>query len=101
MADPVADEAAAALAALDRALAHRPDRDGEAFAEATQHLCRMRDLLIAERRAGQRSEPHLSRLNAVISSAQAGHFPLGATPWPVVETAQSALRAIVADLPEG
>jgi len=84
-----------ALAALERALAHKPRRVGEAFTETTEHLCRMRDLLIAERRALGGDDRRLERLNAVISSALAGHFPLGDTPWPEVEKARDELRALV------
>ena len=36
-----------ALDALDKALAAKPEKDGHAFSETTEHLCRMRDILIA------------------------------------------------------
>jgi hypothetical protein len=99
MSDSVKAEGAKALEALDRALAHRPKRDGEAFSETTEHLCRMRDLLIGHCRAGAGLQDQLDRLNAVISSSLAGHFPLGNTPWPEVEKARDALRSLVTDLP--
>ncbi len=89
-------EGGQALAALDRALSHKPRRDGEAFSEATEHLCRMRDALIASRRDGV-GDRQLERLNAVISSALAGHFPLGNTPWPEVEKAREDLRGLLAE----
>lgn len=85
-----------ALDALDRALQHKPKRDGEAFSATTEHLCRMRDLIIAERRTGAGDDDSLERLNAVISSTLAGHFPLGNTPWPEVERAREELRALLA-----
>ncbi len=88
-----------ALAALDRALEHRPDRDGQAFSDVTEHLCRMRDLLIAERRSGAGAEDRLGRLNAIISSTLAGHFPLGNTPWPLVEQARDALATLLEHFP--
>lgn len=91
-------EGQAALAALDRALAKRPERDGQAFSEMTEHLCAMRDSLITLRRAGQGSPDRLERLNAVISTALAGHFPLGNAPWPEIEQARGVLRALLAAL---
>lgn len=96
MSDNAKAEGAEALAALDRALAHRPKRDGEAFSAATDHLCRARDLLlIAHCRAGADFHARLGQLNAIISSALAGHFPLGNTPWPEVEKARDELRRLV------
>ena len=99
-ADPAEDaraEGRAALDALDRALSRKPERDGPAFTEVTEHLCRMRDLLIAQGRVDTAASPTLGRLNAVISTALAGHFPLGETPWPEVEHARTALRQLIDD----
>jgi hypothetical protein len=93
-AEEVRAEGRAALAALDRALSRKPERDGPAFTEVTERLCRMRDLLIAERRRGGEAG-RLEMLNAIISSALAGHFPLGQTPWAEVEHARGMLRRIV------
>ena len=88
-----------ALEALDRALTHRPDRDGDAFSDATEQLCRFRDVMIADTREGEEAHrAHLGRLNAIISAVLAGHFPLGKTPWPEVETAVGALRELMRDL---
>ncbi len=92
------DEGQAALAALGRALAKQPERDGEAFSETTERLCQMRDRLIALRRSGQGSEERLGRLNAVISTTLAGHFPLGRAPWPEIELARGMLQELVAEL---
>ncbi len=83
-------ESRQALEAFDRILAHRPDRDGEAFSALTSHLCRMRDQLIASRREGA-DDAKLGHLNAIISLTLAGHFPLGNTPWPAIEQARDAL----------
>lgn len=88
-------EGQAALAALDRALAQQPKRDGHAFAEMTEHLCTMRDLLIDHGRTGGAASPLLERLNSVISTALAGHFPLGRTPWPEVEQARGLLQRLI------
>lgn len=100
--DAAAREGQAALAAFDKALAAEPDRDDYAFSDATKHLCAMRDALIAERRAGRRAGQgtpgQLERLNAVISSALAGHFPLGKTPWQELQQARGVLAGLVGSL---
>ncbi|MBL6458723.1 hypothetical protein JMJ55_25645 [Belnapia sp. T6] len=88
-------EGEAALAALDRALAQKPKRDGHAFAEMTEHLCTMRDLLIGHGRERGGPPPLLERLNSVISTALAGHFPLGSTPWSEVEHARGVLQRLI------
>ncbi len=79
-----------ALASLERALAQKPVRDGEVFSGATESLCRLRDGLTAEGDVDRRGT-----VNAVISAVLAGHFPLGQTPWPEVETAVAALRTVL------
>jgi hypothetical protein len=85
-----------ALDALDRALAHRPERDDEAFSDATEHLCRLRDAMIAETRAGPVAHrERLGQLNAIISAVLSGHFPLGKTPWPEVQAATACLRSLL------
>lgn len=83
-----------ALTALDRALAHQPERDGDAFSEATEQLCQFRDAMIGDARAGERRDD-LGALNAIISGVLAGHFPLGKTPWPEVQSATDALRRLL------
>ena len=88
-------EGEAALAALDRALAQQPKRDGHAFAEMTEHLCSMRDLLIDHGRTQGVAPPLLERLNSVISTALAGHFPLGRTPWSEVGHARGVLQRLI------
>lgn len=88
-----------ALDALDRALAQQPERDGDAFSEATENLCRLRDTIIADCRGGDSEHrERLGMLNAIISTALAGHFPLGRTPWPEVQTATNHLRTLVGEL---
>ena len=88
-------EGQAALEALDRALAQKPKRDGHAFADMTEHLCTMRDLLIGHGRRDGELPPLLGRLNSVISTALAGHFPLGNTPWSEVEHARGVLERLI------
>jgi hypothetical protein len=91
-------EGRAALAALDRALQSKPEKDGHAFSEMTGHLCAMRDVLIAQHREDGGFKQDLGRLNAVISTSLAGHFPLGNIPWSEVEHARGALEALLAEL---
>lgn len=98
MPSSVREEGQAALAALDRALAQRPKRDGHAFAEVTEHLCSMRDLLIGHGRLGGAAPPLLERLNSIISTALAGHFPLGRTPWDEVEHARGVLQRLIKEV---
>jgi len=91
-------EGQAALQALDQALAAKPKKDGHAFAQTTEHLCTMRDILIGEHRERARDDNALERLNAIISTSLAGHFPLGNIPWPEIEHARSTLEKLVAEV---
>jgi len=86
-----------ALAALDRALSSKPQKNGTAFAESTEHLCTMRDIMINERR-NQQPTDRLERLNAIISTSLAGHFPLGNIPWDEVQHAREKLKQLISDL---
>lgn len=89
------DQAWAALASLDKAIAHKPRKDDADFAAATEHLCKLRDLLLAEARQGHGdSRRRLERVNALISVVLAGHFPLGKVPWPEMERARGVLAAM-------
>lgn len=91
-------EAQEALAALDRALAGRPNKDDQDLTASLKHLCAYRDALTADFRAagtdGHAVRQRLSGVNAIISTVLAGHFPLGPIPWPEIEHA----RAKLADL---
>ena len=92
------DEGHRALAAVDKVLADRPHKVGHDFTAATEHLCRYRDEVIAhQRQAGPTPESRqaLSRLNAVLSTVLAGHFPLGPIPWPAIEQARDQLADLV------
>jgi len=95
-----ANNAHEALAALDRALAHKPDKDDDDFTASLKHLSAFRDALTAKFRAAGNDETrdvraHLARVNAIISIVMAGHFPLGAIPWPEIEQARQHLAEVV------
>ena len=102
--DPASDpafEAAKALGALDRALASKPDKDGHDFTASLKHLSRYRDALTAQFRAAGTDETgavraRLARVNAIISTVMAGHFPLGPIPWPEIEQARQHRAEIAA-----
>ena len=89
------DQAQAALASLDKAIAHKPRKDDPDFATATEHLCKLRDLLLVEVRQGKAtSRTQLGQVNALISVVLAGHFPLGSAPWPELEQARAVLATM-------
>ena len=97
MSDPRLDTS---LEALDRALAARPHRDGQAFTEATQPMCAYRD----ELRHALRATPddlaarrRLKAANLAVTLMLAGHFPLGEMPWDQIETLRDHLAAMQQD----
>ena len=74
----------AAMKALDRALAARPRRDGQAFTEATRPMCAYRDDLRHAVRAAPddlAARRKLKAANLAVTLMLAGHFPLGDMPW--------------------
>jgi hypothetical protein len=73
---------------LDRAAAGRPMLDGGALTEAMEVLCRRRDAL---RRAGADARRPLAAVNALISLVHAVHYPIGSTPWALLDQARGAL----------
>ena len=89
------DQAREALAALDKAIAHKPRRDDADFAAALEHLCKLRDALLAGARQETASRERLGQVNALISVVLAGHFPLGSAPWPEIERARGVLAGMV------
>lgn len=91
----MANELALALAALNRALQHRPQKDGTDFATASMHLAALRDQMIARGDKGAR----LEQVNAVLSVVMGGHFPLGKIPWPSVQAAHDMLARLAAPPP--
>ena len=88
------DQARKALASLDKALAHKPRKDDADFAAALEHLCELRDELLAHCRGGAPSREQLGQVNALISVVMAGHFPLSGIPWPEVERAREVLAGM-------
>jgi len=92
-------EGRAALHALDAALDSKPKKDGPDFATTTEHLCVMRDIMIRDLRDQPTADRgKLERLNAIISTSLAGHFPLGNIPWDEVQHAREKLKQLIADL---
>ena len=89
--------ATAALAAVDKLLADRPNRSGHDFSEATQRLTAYRAALLASW-GGPPSRPderqRLSRLNAVISVVYGTHYPIGSPKWESLEDAREELAAL-------
>ncbi|WP_174301536.1 hypothetical protein [Caulobacter sp. S45] len=97
MSDPRLDES---LAALDRALAARPHRDGQAFTEATKPMCAYRDeLRYALRKAPDdlAKRRQLKAANLAVTLMLAGHFPLGDMPWDQIEALRGHLEAMQRD----
>jgi hypothetical protein len=89
----------AALTAIDRALRHRPEKDGTDFSEAARHLAKFRDAMIADHRATPPTpvaRERLARLNSTLSVVLGGHFPLGAIPWHEIELARGCLAELLA-----
>ncbi len=97
MSDPRLD---ASVEALDRALAARPRRNGQAFAEATRPMYAYRD----ELRHALRASPddlsvrrRLKAANLAVTLMLAGHFPLGDMPWDQIEALRDHLEAMQRD----
>ncbi len=92
------NEGQASLEALDTVLADKPHKIGHDFSAAMKHLCAYRDHLIAKQRGSgptHISRERLARLNAVISTVMAGHFPLGPVPWQEIEQARGELAGLI------
>jgi hypothetical protein len=90
-------EADAALAALDKVLAEKPDKIGYDFSVTMKHLSAFHAGVAARARTAtaEADQARLRRLNGVISAIYAGHFPLGPVPWEAVQKAREALAALV------
>ncbi len=102
MVNECSEPALAALAALDRALAGRPAKDQRDFNDAARSLAQLRNALLRSPRglapASSRSGI-LAQVNASLSLALAGQFPLGEIPWDAIEQSRQSLAKIVSDWP--
>jgi len=88
----------AALAAVDKLLADRPNRVGHDFSEATKRLTAYREALLASwggPPSGPADRKRLSRLNAVISVVYGVHYPIGSPEWQPLQGARDELAALV------
>ncbi len=87
-----------ALAAVDKALAEKPHKEGHTFSAAARSLCAVRESLTDRDRNDPLRRRWLRHINAVISVILAGHFPLGSVPWDELAKARDWLADFVADL---
>jgi hypothetical protein len=94
---PIETQARGALAAVDKALAEKPHKEGHTFSAAAQSLCMVRDSLGARDKGDPLRRRWLGHINAVISVVLAGHFPLGSVPWEEIAKARDWLAEFVAD----
>lgn len=84
------------MAALDAALRSAPKRDDHAFAKAVSSLCALREELARLPMSGAAADPaRRDRLNAVISVALAGNYPLGDVPWEEIRLARGWLAELL------
>jgi formate dehydrogenase major subunit len=89
-----------ALAAVDHVLNDRPNKIGHDFSEAVIGLSKLREQVIAQRRADPSSQAllhRLGRLNSVLSILVGAHYPLGDIPWDCLEKSRGVLAEIVAE----
>ena len=103
--DPALDDEAIralareALETYERLLAERPDEVHQPLSEAARTVFRLRDALVARRRAGEGSQDSSQRLddaNALASLAFSCQFPIAGVKWSRMEMARDALRDFVA-----
>ena len=98
-ADP-RDLAEKALAAIDKVLADKPERNGHDFSAAVHCLSDLRDVLIRERRdrsPGPEARDRPGRLNAAISIIVGGQYPIGSVPWRHIEDARASFATLLAE----
>lgn len=81
-----------AVEAYDAVLQARPATSHAGIAEATTRIVRIRDSLIARRRAGQRTDDVLARVNALVGAAYSAQFPIAGVRWERIETTRNALE---------
>jgi hypothetical protein len=95
---PLETQARDALAAVDKALAEKPHKEGHTFSAAARSLCLVRDSLSARHKDDALRRRWLGHINAVISVVLAGHFPLGSVPWDEIAKARDWLADFAADV---
>jgi hypothetical protein len=95
---PLETQAREALAAVDKALAEKPHKEGHTFSAAARSLCVVRDSLSARPKNDPLRHRWLGHINAVISVVLAGHFPLGSVPWDEIAKARDWLADFAADV---
>lgn len=95
---PLEAQARDALAAVDKALAERPHKEGQTFSVAARSLCAVRDSLSLREKDDPLRRRWLGHINAVISVVLAGHFPLGSVPWDEIAKARGWLADFAADI---
>lgn len=93
---PLETEANEALAAVDKALADKPHKEGHTFSAAAHSLCVVRDSLSRRDKLDPLRRRWLGHVNAVISVVLAGHFPLGGVPWDEIAKARDWLAEFAA-----
>ena len=93
------DRIAKVHALLDRALAAAPERDGASLSDAVTLLSAVRDEM-AERdgRRTPENRARLVRVNGILSTILAVHFPLGDPAWQELRNAQKWLLELEAPL---
>jgi hypothetical protein len=85
------------LAAIDKLLADRPEKEGHDFSEATRRLTAWRERFIARWRETRSEEDRrrLEHVNAAVSVIVGGQFPLGSVKWDLIEKVRQDLATLV------
>jgi hypothetical protein len=84
--------AGAALHILDNLPEEDSPETRKRLAETIEHLVRLRDELVAARRAGEPCDPPLRAANAVLSSIFGTEFPVHGLQWKRVCETRDAIR---------
>jgi hypothetical protein len=88
----VQESGGAVLALLEQLCGDDPPRTNECLGEVVSGLVRVRDQLIAARRAGAPCSEELRRTNAILSSVFGIEFPISGRQWTRVCEARNALK---------
>ena len=89
------DPARRALDTWDAVLREKPHAQGRTWSEATKALATLRDQLIDAGVTTKDARHRLEHVNAVISIALSGHFPLGEVQWKEIKAARGWLAGLV------